>query len=208
MAPEVKKLKKEAHPDSWINLELVCDRRGRFLHCGITKGSHVDGGHTLADRLPTLLPSGFVLVARAGYPPTAQVLTPYTGNLGAEEQLFNRTLEPCFRTLDQALAKLTGRFQRLQYLDIANYHRAKAVVLTACVLHNILLDTGKEDQAGNEDEEEGLTQEEEGLTQEEECLTQEKEGLTQEEEGLIQEKGLTQEEESFRREEEGLTHGD
>ncbi|XP_029997941.1 uncharacterized protein LOC115424692 [Sphaeramia orbicularis] len=168
--PEVKRMKKEAHPDSWINLELVCDHKGRFLHCGISKGSDVDRGMTLRDKLklhPDMLPNGSFLVARAGYPLTAQILTPYTGNLGPKEELFNKTLEACFRTLDQAVANLKARFQRLRYLDIANYDRAKAVVLTACVLHNILLDVGKEIQADVDKEEEGLTHEEEAEVDEE-----------------------------------------
>ncbi|XP_037331268.2 uncharacterized protein LOC119219888 [Pungitius pungitius] len=144
--PEVKRMKKEAHPDSWLNLQLACDRHGRFLHCSISKGSDADAGGALRDKLerrPELMPPGSCLVARRGHPLSAQVLTPYSGSLGPREELFNKTLEEHFHILDQAVANLKARFKRLRYLDIANYERARAVVLTACVLHNVFLDIGQ-----------------------------------------------------------------
>ncbi|XP_076609084.1 putative nuclease HARBI1 [Chaetodon auriga] len=162
--PEVKRMKKEAHPDSWLNLQLICDPKGRFLHCKISKGSDVDRGGALRDKLkqhPELMPSDCCLVARAGHPLTAQVLTPYSGSLGPREELFNKTLEEHFHILDQAVANLRARFQRLRYLDIGNYDRARAVVLTACVLHNVFLDMGQVVR-GDVEKEEAITREEEG----------------------------------------------
>nr|XP_046270962.1 uncharacterized protein LOC124073083 [Scatophagus argus] len=168
-APEVKRMKREAHPDSWLNLQLVCDGQGRFLHCRISKGSDVDRGAALREKLkqqPELLPSGSCLVARAGYPLTAHILTPYTGSHGPREELFNKMLEEHLRILDQAVANLRARFQRLRYLDIGNYDRARAVVLTACVLHNVFLDLGQVVQ-GEVAKEEAITQEGEGKVEEE-----------------------------------------
>ncbi|XP_071322836.1 uncharacterized protein [Trachinotus anak] len=144
--PEVKRMKTEAHPDSWLNLELLCNRRGQFLHCRISQGSDVDRGSALRDKLkqhPELMPPGSCLLARAGYPLTAQILTPYTAGHGPREELFNKTLQEHFHILDQAVASLRARFQRLRYLDIGNYDRARAVVLTACLLHNVFLDMGQ-----------------------------------------------------------------
>ena len=162
--PEVKRMKKEAHPDSWLNLQLVCDRKGRFLHCRISKGSDVDRGSAVLDKLkqhPELMPAGSCLVARAGYPLTAQILTPYSGSLGPREEHFNKTLQDHFHILDQAVASLRARFQRLRYLDIGNYDRARAVVLTACMLHNVFLDMGQVVQ-GEVEKEEAVTGEEVG----------------------------------------------
>ncbi|XP_053299104.1 uncharacterized protein LOC128458339 [Pleuronectes platessa] len=162
--PEVKRMKEEANPDSWLNLELLCDRRGRLLHCTISKGSDVDRGSALRDKLkehPELMPPGSCLVARTGYPLTAHILTPYVTSQGPREELFNKTLEEHFHILDQAIANLRARFQRLRYLDIGSYNRARAVVLTACVLHNAFLDMGWVVQ-GEVEREETLTQEGEG----------------------------------------------
>ncbi|CAK6961122.1 uncharacterized protein LOC128378924 [Scomber scombrus] len=159
--PEVKRMKQEAHPDSWLNLELVCDCKGRFLHCSISKGSDLDRGGAVRNKLkqhPELMPAGSCLVARAGYPLTDQILTPYTGSCGPREELFNKTLEAHFHILDQAVANLRARFQRLRYLDIGNYDRARAVVLTACVLHNVFLDMGEVVQ-GEVEREEAMSQE-------------------------------------------------
>ncbi|XP_026181089.1 protein ALP1-like [Mastacembelus armatus] len=168
-AAEVKRMKKEAHPDSWLNLELVCDRRGHFLHCRISKGSDVHRGSALRDKLkqhPELMPPGSCLVARTGYPLTAQILTPYTRSHSLREELFNKTLEEHFQILDQAVANLKTRFQRLRYLDIGNYDRARAVVLTACLLHNVFLDLGQVVQ-GEVEKEEAVIQEGEGEVDEE-----------------------------------------
>ncbi|XP_078125929.1 uncharacterized protein LOC144530298 isoform X2 [Sander vitreus] len=159
--PEVKRMKKEAHPDSWLNLQLTCDRKGRFLHCRISKGSDVDRGVALRDKLkqhPELMPSSSCLVARAGYPLSAHILTSYSESHGPREELFNKTLEEHFHILDQAVANLRARFQRLRYLDIGNYDRARAVVLTACVLHNVFLDMGQVVQ-GEVEKEEAIIQE-------------------------------------------------
>ncbi|XP_074552168.1 putative nuclease HARBI1 [Halichoeres trimaculatus] len=168
-APEVKRMKTEAHADSWLNLELVCDHNGRFLHCSISKESDVDRGRALRDKLkqnPELLPSGSFLVARSGYPLSAQILTPHSGSLGPREELFNKTLEGHFHILDQAVANLKTRFQRLRYLDIGNYDRARAVVLTACVLHNVFLDMGQVVQGEVETEESLSSEAEEELDEE------------------------------------------
>ncbi|KAK0153738.1 putative nuclease HARBI1 [Merluccius polli] len=169
--PEVKRMKKEAHPDSWLNLELVCDRRGRFLHCQISKGSETGRAALLRDRLgqqPQLMPPGSCLVARAGYPLTEHILTPYVSCVGPREGLYNKTLEAYFSILDQAVASLKARFQRLQYLDMGNYERARAVVLTACILHNVFLDIGPLLEGEVEEEEAGAVEaegdvDEEGL---------------------------------------------
>ncbi|KAF0033008.1 hypothetical protein F2P81_015298 [Scophthalmus maximus] len=174
--PEVKRMKKEAHPDSWLNLELVCDRRGRFLHCRISRGSDVDRGIALRDKLkqhPELMPPGSCLVARAGYPLTAHILTPYVAaSHGPREELFNKTLGEHFHILDQALARLRARFLRLRYLDIGNYDRARAVVLTACVLHNVFVDMGQ------------VVREEEGVEKEEAVNQEGQEEEEEDEEGV------------------------
>ncbi|XP_035614383.2 uncharacterized protein LOC118372551 [Oncorhynchus keta] len=61
MVPEVKRMKKEAHPDSWLNLELVCNHTGRLIHCRISKGSDLDRASALRDKLkqlPEMMPRG------------------------------------------------------------------------------------------------------------------------------------------------------
>lgn len=144
--PEVKKVKREARPDSWLNVQLVCDHKGRFLHVRISRDSDGDRGSALRAKLqqhPDLMPPGSCLVAAAGSPLSAHILTPYSGDRGPKEELFNKTLEEHLHILDQATANLKARFKRLRYLDIGNYERAKAVVLTACVLHNVFLDMGQ-----------------------------------------------------------------
>ncbi|XP_048847418.1 uncharacterized protein LOC125718001 isoform X2 [Brienomyrus brachyistius] len=144
---EMRKMKKEVHPDSWLNLELVCDGQGRFLHCSISRGSDGARGQALRERLrldPHAVPHGAFLVAGRGYPPSARILTPYpVAGCGPREEAYSRTLAAHLDVLDQAVAELKARFHRLRYLDMGNFERARAVVLTACILHNVLLEMGE-----------------------------------------------------------------
>ncbi|XP_051904137.1 LOW QUALITY PROTEIN: uncharacterized protein LOC127589139 [Hippocampus zosterae] len=144
--PEVKRTKKtEERNVSWLHLELVCDRMGRFIHCRIGNTRDADRGGALGSQLKREshpMPPDSVLVARAGYPLTACILTPYPGRGGTREERFNATLEPHFHILDRAVACLTGRFRRLRRLDVGNCSRARAVALSACILHNMLMDVG------------------------------------------------------------------
>ncbi|KAM9744866.1 uncharacterized protein ACNS7B_009379 [Menidia menidia] len=164
-APDAKRTKRDAHPDSWLNLELVCDRRGRLTHCGVSRGSQVDGGRGLSGRL-RLMPAGSCLVAPPGFPLTAQVLTPYRRGQGPKEELFNKTLQEHFQILNRTVGSLKARFQRLKYLDVGKYERARAVVLTACVLHNVFVDMGRAPQ-GEFEQDEAWTHEEDGEEDEE-----------------------------------------
>lgn len=165
-ARQAKRTKKGTHPDSWLSLELVCDCNGRLRHCRVSAGSDaLDRGRSLRDKLrqqPGLMPSGSCLVAGAGYPLSARILTPYTDRRGAREKLFNRTLEEHFGVLDQTFADLRSRFQRLRFLDVSSFHRARAVLLTACALHNLFLDLGPAVRGEAEEEEQTAGREEEG----------------------------------------------
>lgn len=165
-ACEAKRPRKTPHPDSWLSLELVCDWRGRLRHCRVSAASDADRGRSLREKLrqhPELMPPGSCLLAGAGYPLCAHILTPYGESHGAKEKLFNETLEQHLRVLGGTLASLRGRFQRLRYLDVSSFHRARAVVLTACALHNLFLDLGQtQGEVEEEDEEQALGREEEG----------------------------------------------
>ncbi len=144
-APEAKRSKNEPHPDSWLNLELVCNDKGRFIYCHISKGSEKDRGSALAERIrqnPEMLPPGTCLIAGVGYPLTEQILTPFPKGRNPQENLYNRSVGSHLGRINQAVADLKERFQKLRYLDMGNYDRAKAVVLTACILHNVFLDMG------------------------------------------------------------------
>ncbi|KAJ8414200.1 hypothetical protein AAFF_G00050700 [Aldrovandia affinis] len=169
-AMEESVLEKEIHPDSWLNLELVCDSQGKFMHCRISKGSDTDKASSLKERLkqkPEMLPQDSYLIAKFGYPLSGQILTPYLTASSQREKLYNQFLEAHLDVLDRAAAELKSRFQRLRYLDMVNFERAKAVVLTACILHNMFLAGGdrfpakaQREEMGNEVEGE---REEEGV---------------------------------------------
>ncbi|KAL4658380.1 hypothetical protein GN956_G2028 [Arapaima gigas] len=142
---EKHKAKKEVHADPWLNLQFVCDKNGRFLYCKVTRNSERDRAHDLKEALqrnPTMLPAGSFLVAKLGYPLSAQILTPFPPGCGPREEAYNAILRGHLDTLDRVVAELKTRFRRLQYLDTGSLERAKAVVLTACILHNMFLAMG------------------------------------------------------------------
>ncbi|XP_058262975.1 uncharacterized protein LOC131363970 isoform X2 [Hemibagrus wyckioides] len=144
-APHAKRLRKGSPPDHWLNLELVCDAEGRFIHCSVSQGSHRNPGEALSHILaqnPELLPPGTCLLAGAGYPLTRHILTPFRTARNPQENLYNRVLETHLRRLEQAMADLKKRFRRLSYLDVGKCERAAVVVLTCCILHTALLDAG------------------------------------------------------------------
>ncbi|XP_053707069.1 uncharacterized protein LOC128750678 [Synchiropus splendidus] len=147
----------EGDPDSWICLELVCDHRGRILHCQVRAGSEVDRGTGLSLKLcqnPELMPPSSCLVAAAGFPLTTQILTPYQACQGPVQELFNRTLEQHLHLLYRTVAGLKSRFRRLTCLDVASFSRAKDIAVTACVLHNVFLEAGEEAPGAEVEEEE------------------------------------------------------
>ncbi|TSQ24008.1 putative nuclease HARBI1 [Bagarius yarrelli] len=169
-APPAKRLRKRYHPDSWVNLELVCDAEGRFIHCSVSPASHRKQGETLMQRLaqnPSLLPPGICLLAGAGYPLTPHILTPFRHTQNLQENLYNRVLETHLRRLEQATADLKERFRRLHCLDMGRTERAGAAVLTCCILHTALLSAGytttgqieNHTEVEEEEEEEGLREE-------------------------------------------------
>ncbi|XP_030646437.1 uncharacterized protein LOC115826691 [Chanos chanos] len=175
---DAKRLKKEVHPDSWLNLELVCDGQGRFIHCRVSRGSEKDRASALLKKLqlcPEMMPPETCIVAMGGYPLTEHILTPFVSGRSTQENLYNRCVETHLGRFEQAVADLKERFQRLRYLDMGNYERAKAVVLTACILHNALLDTG--DVVVGKAERE--TREEEGGAEEREAGRQRRDTVVQ-----------------------------
>lgn len=144
-APRARRLMKPPHSNSWLNLELVCDAEGRFIHCSISRGSRRNRADALSQRLvehPELLPHGSCLLAGAGYPLTKYILTPFCPARNPQENLYNRAVHMHLRRLEQAVAELKERFGRLSYLDMGKRERAEAVVLTCCILHNVLLQSG------------------------------------------------------------------
>ncbi|MCI4384722.1 hypothetical protein PGIGA_G00042030 [Pangasianodon gigas] len=166
--PHAKRLRKRPHPDSWLNLELVCDAEGRFIHCSVSRGSQRNRGGALSQRLaqqPELLPPGTCLLAGAGYPLTQHILTPFHPARNPQQNLYNRAVETHLRRLEQAVADLKERFGRLRYLDMGKWERAEAVVLTCCILHNALLHAGYvtkgqvEKDTRADEEEEGMKEE-------------------------------------------------
>nr|XP_055049993.1 uncharacterized protein LOC129436110 [Misgurnus anguillicaudatus] len=142
---EAKRLKNDLDPDSWLNLELVINGEGRFIYCHISKGSEKDRGRALLEILqqnPEMVPPGTCLIADVGYPLTGQILTPFSAGRSPQENLYNKSVGIHLGRFEQALADLKQRFQKLRYLDMGNYDRAKVVVLTACILNNVFLDMG------------------------------------------------------------------
>ncbi|KAI5096981.1 hypothetical protein C0J45_12290, partial [Silurus meridionalis] len=170
-SPHTKQPRNNPHPDSCLNLELVCDAEGRFIHCNISRGSQRNRGDILSQRLaqnPELLPPGTCLVAGVGYPLTRHILTPFHPAQNPQENLYNEVLETHLRRLEQAVRKLKERFGRLRCLDVGKSERGEAMVLTSCILHNALLHsndpiqgyhTGVNEEEEEEEEEEGTKDE-------------------------------------------------
>lgn len=52
--------------------------------------------------------------------------------------MFNKRLRSTRIVIENAFGRLKGIFRRLQYLNILKYENFKYIVVSACILHNII----------------------------------------------------------------------
>ena len=82
------------------------------------------------------------LIGDAAYPVRKWLMTPFrdTGNLTAQQNLFNRSLSSKRQCIERAFGLLKGRFRRLKHINIKSLEETNELVLATCVLHNICID--------------------------------------------------------------------
>lgn len=74
-----------------------------------------------------------------------------------DDKMFNRLLSSNRAVVERSIWLLKGKWRRLQLLDMLLLNRIPDVIITACCLHNHLIqfsDLNEDDNSCNEDEEE------------------------------------------------------
>ena len=71
-------------------------------------------------------------------------MTPFKdhGNLTPQQRRFNFIHSSTRMVIERAFSLLKGRFRRLKYLDMRRIQDIPTVIIVACTLHNICLDSG------------------------------------------------------------------
>ncbi|XP_045030382.1 protein ALP1-like [Daphnia magna] len=106
----------------------------------------------------------FVLLGDSAYGLTTTLMKPYpdNGRLDETEKNFNRVLSQNRYAVERSFSLLKRKWRRLRYLDMLLLNRIPDVILTACCLHNYIIQRGdvqpedqyREDDEENDDEEE------------------------------------------------------
>ncbi|XP_045033881.1 uncharacterized protein LOC116922685, partial [Daphnia magna] len=101
----------------------------------------------------------------SAYGLTATLMKPYpdNGRLDETEKNFNRVSSQNRSAVERSFSLLKNKWRRLRYLDMLLLNRISDVILSACCLHNYIIQRGDvqpEDQYREDDEENDYEEEE------------------------------------------------
>lgn len=129
----------------------MCDSKYRFTNVffgwpGSTHDARVWDNSQLGQRLSNgtlILPEKYHLLGDMAYPLCTYLMTPYRddGTLNRNKSKFNSKLSSTRIVIEQAFSLLKGRFRRLKFLEIYNLDNAKYIVISAVILHNLIIDS-------------------------------------------------------------------
>lgn len=147
-----------------VLLQAVCDAKLRFTNIfagwpGSSQVASIWGHSPLCEQIqqnPELISDSAHIIGDIDYPLSTYLMTPYKddGQLTTKQLLFNDTLRSTRMVIDQAFAKLFGRFRRLKHLLMFKMERMPIVIIAGCVLHNLCIveDDGMPDVESNDDD--------------------------------------------------------
>lgn len=144
-----------------IVLQAVADARKRFLTIEVGgRGKQSDGGTFNASSLNRLLERGafnipeprtlpnsnitapYVIIADEAYPLKEYIMRPYPQRtLNQERENFNNRLSRARKTVECAFGILCNKWRVLLKSIETDVKHARLIIKTACLLHNIVIDT-------------------------------------------------------------------
>jgi len=149
------------HTDSYINrksvasvvLQAVCTHDLQFIDVSTAwPGSMHDARIYRRSQLSDMLNSDtvgseFHILGDSAYPLEVRLMVPFrdNGHLSPVQKTFNYMLSASRCSIERAFGLLKGKFRRLKYLDINNIAFAADIIITACTLHNYILQHGGDD---------------------------------------------------------------
>jgi len=129
-----------------IYVQAICDARRRFVFVsldmpGATHDSRAFSFSALWAALQIiLLISGYYILGHAAYRGTSQILTPYIGNVSAEESVFSFYHSSIRMCIECSFGILVGRWGILWKPLRVPLHRAPVVIEACMALHNLCID--------------------------------------------------------------------
>lgn len=144
-------------------IDVFAGTPGRVHDARVFRSSPIFNILTENEAEDAILPNEHLL-GDCAYPLSSFLLTPYrdNGHLTVSQTTFNTRMSSVRVIVEQAFGLLKSKFRRLKYLDMARIDKVPAVIVAACVLHNIILRNDgieAEEQPGVEEHPEVLQQE-------------------------------------------------
>lgn len=131
----------------FIFVDVGCN--GRISDGGVLKNSplysilaHNSQNFPPSEILPgTSTATPFTIVADDAFPLQEHIMKPYKGNLALEQKIFNYRLSRARRTSENAFGILCNRFRILLKKIELPVETVELITLSACALHNFLLES-------------------------------------------------------------------
>lgn len=138
-----------------IILLAVCDHELKFTWVNAGWAGSVHDARVYRNELQPILEGagahaligeGHVL-GDAAFPLSTWMMVPFrdNGHLSEAQTSFNTRLSSTRMAIERAFGRLKGKFRRLKMLDMLRVDLIPNVIVTACVLHNITLSEGDDD---------------------------------------------------------------
>merc|ERR1712071_631332 len=108
----------------------------------------------------------YFLIGDRAYPLRKHLMKPFRNNdnLSEAQMQFNNDLCSSRSCIEYAFGLLKGKWRKLQYIEIINLSCLSDIIISACVLHNYLIDwANKEDDEDDELNEEDKDEDEDEM---------------------------------------------
>jgi hypothetical protein len=128
-----------------LNVQPVCDAYKRYTYCAIdmpgsTHDSRAFANSSLADAIARgCIPDQYYFLGDAAYKGTASILTPYIGNVRADESVFSFYHSSLRMTIEGSFGMLVNKWGILQGPIRLAISRAPVVIKACMALHNLII---------------------------------------------------------------------
>ncbi len=128
-----------------LNVQVICDAHKRYTYCAIdmpgsTHDSRAFANSSLAHVITAgSFPDHYYFLGDATYKGTSSILTPYVGNLRADESVFSFYHSSLRMTIEGSFGMLVNKWGILQGPIRLKICRAPVVIKACMALHNFII---------------------------------------------------------------------
>ncbi|XP_046408526.1 protein ANTAGONIST OF LIKE HETEROCHROMATIN PROTEIN 1-like [Ischnura elegans] len=135
---------------------VVCGEPGSLHDARVLRRSEVF--RFAEEEVEELFPGDKFIIGDSAYPSLQWLVPPFKDNgaLSPQHLEFNFLHSSTRMVVEKAFGLLKGRFRRLKYLEISNIQMMTKIVLSCCVLHNICLEEGEDEDFMIDEEDAGM----------------------------------------------------